>query len=204
MRAATDLALHPIPNTREARVRNLLLPMPPPYFHQRMTYGVRTPSRSRIHPMAMLEDPQSIQAALMEVINAPVRNHIDYKRASLVIRALHTAVRNAKGANFRDRDDMVQEVPEYPAATPPLSQPDAALLQAGALTRINKPKPRFPSDYGITAEEAIADGCSEMIQPPRDLDEANAAVARMIQSWIGPVNPASLESAAGSGEKIAT
>src|ERR1700758_2638408 len=43
------------------------------YFHQRMIRGVRTPPRSRVHPIAMLEDKESIQASLMEIINALVR-----------------------------------------------------------------------------------------------------------------------------------
>ena len=44
------------------------------YFHQRLIRGVRTPPKSRLHPMAFLEDPQSIQASLMETVNALVRN----------------------------------------------------------------------------------------------------------------------------------
>ena len=44
------------------------------YFHQRMIRGVRTPAKSRLHPIAMLEDEHAIQASLMEIINALVRN----------------------------------------------------------------------------------------------------------------------------------
>ena len=40
------------------------------YFHQRMVRGVRTPPQARLHPIALIEDEESIQAALMEVINA--------------------------------------------------------------------------------------------------------------------------------------
>src|SRR5580700_2739673 len=47
------------------------------YFHQRMIRGVRTPPKSRLHPMANFESPEAIQASLMEVVNALVRNHID-------------------------------------------------------------------------------------------------------------------------------
>jgi hypothetical protein len=57
------------------------------YFHQRMFRGVPTPPKSRLHPMAMLEDEQSIQASLLEIINALVRNHIDVPRARLIMRA---------------------------------------------------------------------------------------------------------------------
>ncbi len=83
------------------------------YFHQRMIRGVRTPFRSRIHPAAMLEDEESIQASLMEVVNALIRNTIDYRRADLIIRALHIAVKNIRRARFNPNSQMVREVPDY-------------------------------------------------------------------------------------------
>src|SRR5580700_1481145 len=90
------------------------------YFHQRMIRGVRTPSRSRLHPIAMLENQEAIQASLMEVVNALVRNQIDVARARLVLRALSIAARNASKTHFDCwQSDMVNEVPEYPAAPPP-------------------------------------------------------------------------------------
>jgi hypothetical protein len=60
------------------------------YFHQRMIRGVRTPPQARLHPIALIEDQESLQVALMEVINALMRNSIDLKRATLILRALHT------------------------------------------------------------------------------------------------------------------
>ncbi len=42
------------------------------YFHQRMIRGVRTPPKSRLHPIANFEDAQAIQASLMEIVNALV------------------------------------------------------------------------------------------------------------------------------------
>src|SRR5258706_5600814 len=53
------------------------------YFHQRMIRGVRTPPKSRLHPIANFEDTQAIQVSLMEVVNALVRNQIDVARARL-------------------------------------------------------------------------------------------------------------------------
>jgi cell pole-organizing protein PopZ len=89
------------------------------YFHQRMIRGVRTPPKSRLHPIAILEDSRSIQASLMEIINALVRNTIDYRRAQLILRALHMAAKNARRANFDVlTSQMVEEVPEYPAPRP--------------------------------------------------------------------------------------
>src|SRR3984893_707482 len=110
------------------------------YFHQRMLRGVRTPPKSRLHPIANFEDAQAIQASLMEVVNALVRNHIDVARARLILRALSIAARNATKVRFdRWESEMVKKVPESPAA-PPTAAPFAiATAQAAALTNISKP-----------------------------------------------------------------
>src|SRR5579859_2116627 len=84
------------------------------YFHQRMMRGVRTPPQARLHPIALIEDETSIQAALMEVINALMRNTIELKRANLILRALHIAVKNARYSRFNiHAREMVKEVPDY-------------------------------------------------------------------------------------------
>ncbi len=93
------------------------------YFHERMIRGVPTPPKSRIHPMALLENEEAIQVALMETINAIVRNQIDMQRANLIIRALSIAVRNSRRVRFdRCESEMVRKLPEpepadQPAAT---------------------------------------------------------------------------------------
>lgn len=111
------------------------------YFHQRMIRGVRTPPKSRLHPIAMLEDQESVQAALMEIVNALVRNQINVPRARLVLRALSIAARHAGKAHFEwSKDEMVKDIPEYPAA-PPAATPFAiATTQAAALATINTPQ----------------------------------------------------------------
>jgi hypothetical protein len=112
------------------------------YFHQRMIRGVRTPPKSRLHPIALIEDEEGIQASLMEVINALVRNTIDFRRAQLILRALNIAVRNSPRVHFRVHGaEMVHEVPEYPAAPAAKKPPSPALAQAGALAHIPRPKP---------------------------------------------------------------
>jgi hypothetical protein len=91
------------------------------YFHQSAHRGVRKPPQSRLHPIAMIEDEESIQASLMEVINALMRNTIDLKRAELILRALHIAVKNARRAKFEvHKYDMVRDIPEY--AEPPVDR----------------------------------------------------------------------------------
>jgi hypothetical protein len=112
------------------------------YFHQRMIRGVRTPAQSRLHPIALIENEEGIQASLMEVINALVRNTIDLRRAQLILRALHIAVKNSPRVHFQiSQREMVREVPDYPAAPAPQKPASPALDQAGALARIPLPKP---------------------------------------------------------------
>lgn len=91
------------------------------YFHQRMLRGVSTPPFARLHPIAMLENEESIQASLMEIVNALVRNTVDPKRAELVLRALNAAIRNSRRVRFEtDPESMVNQVPEY--TVPPRPQ----------------------------------------------------------------------------------
>src|SRR5438309_125406 len=63
------------------------------YFHQRMFRGVPTPPGSRLHPVALLESDEAIQASIMEVVNALARNTIDLRRADLILKALWIAVK---------------------------------------------------------------------------------------------------------------
>jgi hypothetical protein len=87
------------------------------YFHQRMVRGVKTPPQSRLHPIALIEDEEALQASIMEVINALARNTIDLRRAELILRALHIAVKNVHRVRFGLRTaSMIKEVPDYPAA----------------------------------------------------------------------------------------
>jgi hypothetical protein len=117
------------------------------YFHQRMIRGVRTPPKSRLYPIANFEDPQAIQASLMEVVNALVRNHIDVTRARLILRAISIASRNATKTRFDCfQSDMIKEVPEYPAAPPPAGPFAVPAAQASALSNIRKP-PQTESEH---------------------------------------------------------
>ncbi len=135
------------------------------YFHQRMLRGVRTPPKSRLHPIANFEDAQAIQASLMEVVNALVRNHIDVARARLILRALSIAARNAPKVRFdRWESEMVKEVPEYPAA-PPAAAPFAiATAQAAPLATISTPP----------EEESEAQRLSSAFEPARADAHRNA------------------------------
>jgi hypothetical protein len=85
------------------------------YFHQRMLRTIPGPPASRVHHAALLEDEESIQASLIELVNSLLRGHIELKRAELILRALNTAVRNVRRVHFGlHATDMVKEVPDYP------------------------------------------------------------------------------------------
>jgi hypothetical protein len=142
------------------------------YFHQRLIRGVRTPAKSRIHPIAMLEDPQAIQASLMEVINALVRNHIEVNRARLIIRALFIAAKNADKARFSlYASEMVTEVPQYPAAPITRGTNYDALEQAEVLAEINAPKP-IPN----VVDPALLRTCLHPINNSRAQPQPSASV----------------------------
>jgi hypothetical protein len=99
------------------------------YFHQRMLRTVKGPPATRIHHAALLEDEESIQASLIEVVNALLRGSIELKRAELVLRALNTAVRNIRRVKFAHASPMVTQVPDYPAV-PDLEVEEAARAEA--------------------------------------------------------------------------
>ena len=99
------------------------------YFHQRMIRTVTVPN-SRLHHVALLESPEAIQASVMEVVNSLIRGTMELKRAELILRALHIAVKNSRNVFFNSREDrMVREVPDYtdpPAKAEPVPvEPDA-------------------------------------------------------------------------------
>jgi len=99
------------------------------YFHQRMIRTVKGPPASRVHHAALLEDEESIQASLMEVVNALLRGSIEIKRAELILRALNTAVRNIRRVNFSRVSHMITHVPDYPSV-PDLEVEEAARAEA--------------------------------------------------------------------------
>jgi hypothetical protein len=143
------------------------------YFHQRMIRGVRTPPKSRLHPMALLEDPSSIQASLMEIINAVVRNQIDINRARVVLRALHIAVKNSRASSFDIfRSEMVNEIPEYPDAPTAAGPFATAVVQAQALAFIKTPPEEESEDERLSAAFYTAPVDPTRRKPPASIKKA--------------------------------
>ena len=105
------------------------------YFHTRMIKGVQTRVDSQIHPIALIDNAEAIQAAIMHMIDAVLKGTIDNKRAALVLKALYIAVRNSRNVYFHIRqDDMVREVPNYAhqylSEHPELNPPEQKVSEA--------------------------------------------------------------------------
>jgi hypothetical protein len=93
------------------------------YFHQRMIRTVKGPA-SRLHHVALLENEEAIQASVMEVVNALIRGTIELKRGELILRALNTAVRNARRAHFDLHTSMITKIPDYAEPPEPPEAPE--------------------------------------------------------------------------------
>jgi hypothetical protein len=125
------------------------------YFHQRMLRSVKTPPNVRLHPIALIENEEAIQASLMEVINALARNHIDLRRADLILRALYIAVKNSRRARFNVNDNqMVREVPDYPA--PALPSVNVNVLALGAAAGVGV----SAAGIGVNVGSRLAEGAN--------------------------------------------
>ena len=126
------------------------------YFHERVVRGVATPIASRISPTFILENRESIQYALMEIMNSIANGTLDHKTASLLLRALNIAERNSRRTRFhQDADQIVQEVPNYgrqylnehpeydspaaPESTDEATVPTAAVPQQPPIPRSHAP-----------------------------------------------------------------
>jgi hypothetical protein len=145
------------------------------YFHTRMIKGVQTRVDSQITPIALIENPEAIQAAIMHMIDAVLKGTIDNKRANIVLKALHIAVRNSRNVYFHIRqDDMVREVPNYaeqyltehPELNPPQPNPHVApdaLVRAAEPSSAGSTQDPIPENQGQenTSQE------TQNLNPPR-------------------------------------
>ncbi|HEY6767924.1 MAG TPA: hypothetical protein VI386_24480 [Candidatus Sulfotelmatobacter sp.] len=172
------------------------------YFHQRMLRGVKTPPSSRLHPIALIEDEESIQASLMEIINALARNHIDLRRADLMLKALYIAVRNSRRTRFNIHDSqMVREVPDYPAppkpAPPPIPEDQRLRTQIGknALLEFRaRALMTIPTPVIAKSENLPSTAAQKAVQPPAAYDSVmpektmkeKTAQEKLPQEKIGP------------------
>ncbi len=141
------------------------------YFHQHAHRGVRKPPQSRLHPIAILEDEESIQSSLMEVINALMRNTIDLKRAELILRALHIAVKNASRVKFDiHASDTVKEIPNYTAPSNHVGA-DAFVRPSGEAAVQVSAEPDQPVEDELPHAASIAPARSLSVREQRELEK---------------------------------
>jgi hypothetical protein len=168
------------------------------YFHQNAHRSVSRPKQSRLHPIALIEDEESIQYALMEVINALMRNTIDLKRATLILRALHIAVKNASRVKYGIQGiNAVTKIPEY---APPSTETDF-----DELSQIDLPYNAFvppKTERQIMEEKHRAHKLQEwrdqQAQIRANLERARITTQEPAQS---PINAATAKDHAGTAAK---
>jgi hypothetical protein len=88
------------------------------FFHTDLVKGIPRRVDARFSSIANFENADSIQLALMEVMNQLVLGTLDHQRATLMIKVLRLAVRNAKYVTFgkvSTEEHAVTEVPDYAA-----------------------------------------------------------------------------------------
>jgi hypothetical protein len=106
--------------------------------------------------------------ALMEVINALMRNTIDLKRATLILRALHIAVKNARRIRFNAASNMVKEVPEFAVPDTSISE-QTEIAHAMNIPPLNSPASK--PGYVRTRDEMIRDGVIRPGTEPKESRE---------------------------------
>jgi hypothetical protein len=112
------------------------------YFHYRML------CKSGISHVALLENEDAIQVAVMEMVNSLLCGTIDLKRGELILRALNTAVRNSRRVRFETVRDMVRELPKDPIVQPrepAASHEELEAMKKAMLAGHSNPAPQTPA-----------------------------------------------------------
>jgi hypothetical protein len=112
------------------------------YFHYRML------CKSRISPVALLENEDAIQVSVMEMVNSLLCGTIDLKRGELILRALNTAVRNSRRVRFETCSNMVRELPKDPIVQPrepAISHEELEAAKKAMLAGSSKPVTQTPA-----------------------------------------------------------
>jgi len=123
------------------------------YFHDRLlNRRPEPPGDTQLHPIALIESEESVQAALMQVIDALMKDTIDTRRASLIIKALYIASLTARRARFdANPEDMVISC----GADTPVRHEDAYIGTDTLLGRPAQPGLLAPQESQLlTAREA--------------------------------------------------
>jgi len=144
------------------------------YFHARMRRGAKARLDAAIPPLLLLEDAESIQGALMQVIDMLLYDQIEVKKARLIIHAIEIASKNVQNLRLEyeyDSDDKDYEnfeedmVQEMPAEDPP-DDADSTNVQEGQ-SRLPEPVLPNPGEHRMAARAATPPAELGGDSPPR-------------------------------------
>lgn len=155
------------------------------YFHARMRRGTKARLDAAIPPLLLLEDAESIQGALMQIIDLLLYDQIELKKARLVLRAIEIASHNVKNLRLQRihllddespfdkfEGDMVRDLPEEAPPDAAEGDPDSEDTDASPL-----PDPVLPSpgEHRVTAGAAPTHPAAQNAAPCPKKPAASAA-----------------------------
>lgn len=147
-----------------------------------MLRGVKAPPQARLHPIANLEDGDAIQASLMEIINALLHDRIEVKRAELILRAFHIAVRNAHNVRFNTAGfNAVKQIPDYAEPAP---KSDETAVELPLTSTLCMPREMTPHEKDRLAK-ADAEHARQV-----EIRESLARAAKNSGLWNAKLPPA--------------
>jgi hypothetical protein len=136
------------------------------YFHARITRGVNRRPDMLLDAMSLLESPEAVQYALMQVVDGLLKSTIAPVKARLIISTLRIAARNVKQCRFDSREYIdhqknATDVPDYAeqaAEEEALSQPAKAAAGAPCLRDLgaNVGDNAAPTEANVATIEASA------------------------------------------------
>jgi len=76
------------------------------YFHARMRRGTKARLDAAVPALLVLEDAESIQGALMQIIDMLLLDQIEVAKARLILRAIEIASRNVKNLDLKHHQSL--------------------------------------------------------------------------------------------------
>ena len=133
------------------------------HFHTRVKNATRVRSGSSVPSIMLPEDAESVQGALMQVIDMLLKDQMEVPKARLVLRAIELASRNVKNlqaAREKPTPGAAADVPDQPAEDRVIESSGDRLIETPSAERQEIPLTRedtAPEDRaGYSKEQPIA------------------------------------------------
>jgi hypothetical protein len=156
------------------------------YFHQRVIRSVAMPIDSRVAPLFIIESRESIQYAIIEIMNAISSGTMDHKTGSLLLRALNIAERISRRSRFHQSPrQIVTEIPNYgrqylnehPEYDPPVAAESVAETDDHPKPAPSQPLPPQPENHAPLSLKASA---AQPVASDNDLRKIRASIQRAL------------------------